>query len=236
MNVLLIYAHPEQQSFNAALKQTAIDTLSKQGHAVEVSDLYAMNFKTTLDREDFLSLTETNHVNYVTELKAAYMNNALVEEIRKEQEKVRRADFLLFQYPLWWFSVPAILKGWFDRVLTTGFAWDFGRLYDKGLLAGKKGMVSVTTGGPENFYAEDAPHGWSIEQVLYPINHGVLYFCGITPVEPFAAFSVFQVDNEVRKKYLEDFRKRLLSLETTKTLHYHPLSDYDEQMRLKVNK
>lgn len=233
MKVLIVYAHPESKSFNNAMKELAVSVLKGQGHELRISDLYSMNFKASLGRDDFLELTNTELVNYVMELKNAYEKQKLTDDIKKEQEKLLWADFIILQYPLWWFSVPAILKGWFDRVLATGFAWDFGRMYDKGLLAGKKGMLSVTTGGPEAIYASDAPHGWDINQVLYPVNHGVLYFCGIQPIPPFVAYAVFQVDDKVRRNYLEDYRKCLLTLETTQPIKYYGLSDFDENMKLK---
>ena len=233
MKVLIVYAHPEPKSFNSAMKELAISVLKGQGHEVKISDLYDMNFKASLERNDFLELTNSDHVNYVTELKSAYEKEKLTEDIRKEQEKLLWADFIILQYPLWWFSVPAILKGWFDRVLATGFAWDFGRMYDKGLLVGKKAMLSVTTGGPQAIYAPDAPHGWDINQVLYPVNHGVLYFCGIQSVPSYVAYAVFQVGDEVRKQYLQEYKQRLLTLDKTLPLSYHHLSDYDEHFKLK---
>jgi NAD(P)H dehydrogenase (quinone) len=233
MKVLIVYAHPEPRSFNSAMKELAISALREQGHEVKISDLYRINFKASLGRDDFLQLTNTEHVNYVMELKNAYEKQKLTDDIKKEQVKLLWADFIILQYPLWWFSVPAILKGWFDRVLATGFAWDFGRMYDKGLLAGKKGMLSVTTGGPEAIYSPDAPHGWDMNQVLYPVNHGVLYFCGIQPLPPFVAYAAFQVEDKVRKQYLEDYKKRLLTLTATAPIRYHKLSDYDENMSLK---
>ncbi|PIP67909.1 MAG: NADPH dehydrogenase [Candidatus Omnitrophica bacterium CG22_combo_CG10-13_8_21_14_all_43_16] len=233
MKVLIVYAHPEPRSFNSAMKELAISLLKGQGHEVKISDLYEMNFKASLGRNDFLGLTNSDHVNYVTELKSAYEKQKFTDDIGKEQEKLLWADFIILQYPLWWFSVPAILKGWFDRVLATGFAWDFGRMYDTGLLAGKKAMLSVTTGGLQAIYAPDTPHGWDINQVLYPVNHGVLYFCGIQPTPPFVAYAVFQVGDEVRKQYLQEYKQRLLTLDTATPISYNRLSDCDENFKLK---
>lgn len=233
MKILIVYAHHEPKSFNGALKELAISVLKKQGHDVKYSDLYAMNFNPVADKGDFSEMANPAALQYIMEQKNASEKGLFADEIQKEQEKVRWADFIIFQCPVWWFSVPAILKGWFDRVLAAGFAWDFGRMYDKGLLVGKKAMLSVTTGGPEIFYAPDAPHGLDINQLLYPVNHGVLYFCGIQPIPPFFAFAVFQIGDEKRKEYLEQYRQRLLTLESTAPIAYHRLSDFDENMQLK---
>ena len=234
MKILIVYAHPESSSFNGAMKDLAVSVLTQNGHEVKVSDLNDMDFSAPLTRNDFQGIGNPDYVNYVMELKNYYESGKLADDIKSEQEKLKWADFIIFQYPVWWFSVPAILKGWFDRVLATGFAWDFGKMYDMGLLSGKRGMLSVTTGGPENIYAPDAPHGWSIDQVLYPVNHGILYFCGIQTLPPFVAYAVFQVGDDIRKQYLEDYKNRLLTIENTEPIKYHRLSDFDENMKLKT--
>ncbi len=220
MKILLVYAHPERKSFNAAMMDTAVSTLKADGHEVKVSDLYAMNFKAAADGGDFSGRANPEYLNLIIEQKNACAQGKVSRDIQDEQDKVRWADFLLFQYPLWWFSTPAILKGWFDRVLMTGFSWDFGKLYAQGLLAGKKGMLSVTTGGPQDAYAQSGLHGWDIEQVLHPVNHGVLYFCGIQPLPSFVAYAVFQVTDQERKQYLEDYKKRLHAIGNTASIKY----------------
>ena len=75
-------------------------------------------------------------LNLLLAQREAAARGTFSEDIRREMEKAAWADFLLVVCPVWWFSVPAILKGWFDRVLAAGFAYDFGRIYDKGLLHG----------------------------------------------------------------------------------------------------
>ena len=220
MKVLLVYAHPEEKSFNGALKETAVSILTKDGHDVKVSDLYAMNFKPAVDVRDFPERVDPKYFNVIMEQKNACAKAQVSAEVKEEQDKVRWADFLLFQYPLWWFSMPAILKGWIDRVFMTGFAWDFGKMYSQGLLAGKKGMLSVTTGGDESVYQKIGGHGWDIEQVLHPVNHGVLYFCGVRPLPPFVAYAVFQATDIKRKQYLEDYQKRLHAIDSTAAIKY----------------
>src|SRR4030067_2494529 len=121
MEVLIVYAHHEPKSFNGAMKELAISVLKKQRHEVKVSDLYAMKFKAIADKDDFIKLSNPDYLQYVLELKNASEKNLFTEDIKEGQDKLRWADFIIFQYPLWWFSVPAILKGWFDRVLANGF-------------------------------------------------------------------------------------------------------------------
>jgi NAD(P)H dehydrogenase (quinone) len=234
MKCLIVYAHPEERSFNGSMKNLAVSTLQEQGWQVKVSDLYKMQFNPVAGRQDFLELENTAYLNIIMEQKHASTKALFNRDIREEQEKVLWADFIILQFPVWWFSVPAILKGWFDRVLATGFAWDFGRMYDKGLLAGKKAMSVVTTGGPADFYLPEGPHGQTIEQVLFNVNHGTLFFCGFEVIPPFTAYSVFQAGNEKREEYLRGYKQRLMNMNTVAPLKYHPLSDFDEKYRLKT--
>jgi len=212
MKIFIVYAHQEDTSFNHALKEEAVSVLKSTGHEVKVSDLYAMKFDPAADRKDFLKLSDPKNVNYLMEQKSASSGNGFKEDIVREQEKLRWADLLFLQFPVWWFSVPAILKGWFDRVLAAGVAWDFGGIYDKGLLRGKKAALSVTTGGPEILYQTQGAHKGTLLQILHPVTHGTLHFCGYDVLPPFIAWSVFQAGDEGRKKYLEDFRNYLKKL------------------------
>jgi NAD(P)H dehydrogenase (quinone) len=224
MKVFIVYAHHEQRSFNGALKNLAVSILTEQHHAVKVSDLYAMKFNPVASKQDFLKLPDSQETNYMLMQKSTSQKGRFAKDIDDEQEKVRWADFILFQFPIWWFSAPAILKGWFDRVLACGFAWDFAKTYSSGLLRGKKAMLSVTTGGGQEGYSEKGANLATINQILHPIMHGTLYFCGMEVLPPFVAYGAFQVGDPGRKKYLEEFKQRLLTLETTRLLKsYSPV-------------
>ena len=147
MHILIVYAHQEQHSFSCALKDMAVSVLEAKGHSVEVSDLYAQHFNPVASRDDFTTLSDTRYINYMLEQRTASEHGFFSEDIRTEQEKVLRADLIMFHFPIWWFSAPAMLKGWFDRVFATGVTWNFGHIYDGALLKGKKAMLVVTTGG-----------------------------------------------------------------------------------------
>jgi len=222
MKVLIVYAHHEPKSFTASLKNLAVETLTAQGHEVKVSDLYAMNFKSIADRDDFTELDDPNYMNYLLQQKSASAKKIFTPDILEEQAKVAWADFILFHFPVWWFSAPAILKGWFDRVFAAGFAWDFGKIYAQGVLRGKKALVAVTTGGPLQLYQPNGAHRATIVQMLHPIIHGTLHFCGLDVLPPFVAYAVFIVGDEGRKKYLEQYQERLRDIENTEPLLLHP--------------
>lgn len=185
MNILSVYAHHEPASLTSALKNTAVSILLSQGHTVLETDLYASGFAPKAEKYDFTTLP-TGHFNYMLAQKHAKDNNmSFAPDIVGELEKLAQADIIIFHTPLWWFSVPAVLKGWFDRVLAMGVAWDGGKIYEKGLLRGKSAMLCVVAGGPEDYYRPDGKHRATLNQILHPIQHGTLAFCGLDVIEPF---------------------------------------------------
>lgn len=191
------------------MKNLATEILTRQGHSVTVSDLYGLGFNPSAQKWDFVT-TSGNHFNYMLEQKhAAGLNNAFAPDIVAEINKVQVADFLIFVAPLWWHSVPAILKGWFDRVLAMGFAWDGGQFYGKGLLRGKQAMLAVSVGHPAEYYQATSEHKASINQFLHPINYGTLAFCGFNVHEPFAAMNVLGMDDVAREQALKEFQFRI---------------------------
>ena len=129
MKVLIIYAHPEPQSMNSAMFKSAIDTLINAGHEVKVSDLYAMQFNPVSDRSNFTTVNDPTFFKQQLEEEYASQANGFAAFIKEEQQKVEWCDLMIWQFPLWWFSVPAILKGWVDRVFAMGRFYGNGRIY-----------------------------------------------------------------------------------------------------------
>ncbi len=228
MKILIVYAHPEPQSFNGSLKDKAVETLQKEGHEVVVSDLYAMHFDPVAGKNDFKRLSNPDFFKYAKEQQHALNNDLLADPIKEEYEKLLWADFVIFQFPIWWFSMPAILKGWFDKVfLYSGiYGGEFGK-YDKGALVGKKAIISATTSSPEVSYQPDGYSGDIHNQILFSINHGMIYFSGMTPIEPFIAYRISR-DYNVRQNYLKQWEELLNNLENLPTIQY-PSLDYFEQ-------
>lgn len=158
MNILLVHAHPEPQSLNGSLKDFSVKRLEKAGHVVQVSDLYAMHWKATLDADDSTDRRADARFDPSLDSKRAFENGTQSQDIAREQDKLRWADALILQFPLWWFSMPAILKGWVERVYAYGFAYGVGEhsdarwgdRYGEGMLVGKRAMLIVTAGGWED--------------------------------------------------------------------------------------
>ena len=231
MKVLLIFAHPEPHSFSAALKDTAVETLTAAGHQVVVSDLYGMGWQAVLSREDFPEL-EALTFDPSRAQEAAWRNESQAPDVVEEQAKVAEADLLLFHFPLWWFSMPAVLKGWVDRVLSRGFAYSAGRKYGRGHFLGKRAMVCITTGTAASLYQPNGIDG-DLLHVLWPIHNGTLAYTGLTVLPPFAAWMPGRVTDDQRAAYRNGYAERLRTLDSTEPLFFHPWEDYDEHEQLK---
>src|SRR5262249_18466944 len=105
------------------MKNVATQVLESQGHSVVISDLYGQRFSAVAKKWYFVTMSG-GHFNYSLEQRhAANLEMSFSPDILGEIQKLKAADVVLFITPLWWLSVPAILKGWFDRVLAMGVAW-----------------------------------------------------------------------------------------------------------------
>lgn len=217
MRVFIVHAHPEPKSFNGALTRHAVEVLRARGHEVRVSDLYAMGFDPVSSRKSFTTCKDPDFFKPQAEEVYAAENDGFAPELRAEMEKLAWCEYLVFQFPLWWFSLPAILKGWVDRVFAMGFAYGYGRIYGDGVFRGKRALLSLTTGGPEAMYQPGAPNG-EIRVNLFHVAHGMFAFTGMTVLPPFVAWSPAHLDEEKREKYLQAYAERLLGMPETEPL------------------
>jgi NAD(P)H dehydrogenase (quinone) len=232
VNVLIVYAHPAPTSFNGALRDVSVETLSANGHAVVVSDLYAADWHAVTGTGDFGERQNRERLSIAAEQTHAMERGSIAPDIRAEQAKLAAADFVIFQFPLWWFGPPAILKGWVDRVFARGFAYLPGRKYDTGMFSGKLAMVATTTGTSADTYMPDGIDG-SILAVLWPIHNGMLRYTGFDVLPPYVAYMPAREDAATRGKQLDAYRRRLETLKTTPRLFFHPATDYGPDERLK---
>jgi len=216
MNVLIVYAHHEPSSFNAALLQVAASTLEEAGHRVTVSDLYAMKFDPVSDRRNFTTVFDPNRLSQQAEEAHASRHQTFAPDLASEMFKLRSCDLLIFHFPIWWLGMPAILKGWVDRVFALGVVYGGGRYFGNGVMRGKSAMCIVTVGGLENDYDGSSKYA-SIETVLYPIHRGILEFTGFEVLSPFVAYGPGRVGPAERRADLVALRARLENLDLAPT-------------------
>ncbi|WGE52789.1 NAD(P)H-dependent oxidoreductase [Actinobacillus equuli] len=161
MNHLIIYAHPNPQSFNHAILSQVVQ--ASQDHQVIVRDLYQLNFNPNLAWQEFQSSLTSQYPT----------------EIQIEHRYWQQADVITLIYPLWWMGFPAILKGYLDRVLSYGFAYQNGEIESVGLLKGKKMQQFVTLGNPNEKYQQKG----FLQAFEHTMGNGLFNFCGIEQVK-----------------------------------------------------
>lgn len=231
MKVLIVYAHPERRSLNGSLLDLMVERFKRAGHVVRVSDLNAMKWKASLDADDFPHRSPSQHFDPMGESRAALELGVQSADVAAEQEKLLWADAVILQFPLWWFSMPAILKGWVERVYAYGFAYGrgehsdrhWGDRYGEGLMAGKRAMLVVTAGGWATHYG---PRGVSgpIDDLLFPIHHGILYYPGFQVIPPFVTYRIGRgrVDETKYAQIVDELGKRIDAFWTTQPIPFRP--------------
>lgn len=227
MNILIVYAHPEPRSLNGALKDFAVAHLQRAGHQVQVSDLYAMQWKAPLDAGDTLERLDEARFDPSQDSRHAFEHGLQSADIAAEQAKLLWADAVIFQFPLWWFSMPAIMKGWVERVYAYGFAYGVGEhsdarwgdRYGEGTLAGKRAMLMVTTGGWESHYSARGING-PIDDLLFPIQHGVLHYPGFTVLPPLLVYRTSRMDEARYTEVRDTLAQRLDTLFSAEPIAY----------------
>lgn len=162
---LIVTAHPIETSLSHTLTQRIAGKLQEQGTQVEIADLHAEGFSPAMIRADL----DLYHGDA----------SAFPDDVLREQKRVERADMLIFVFPFYWWSVPALLKGWFDRVLTVNWAYKVG---EEGRIVGNLRDVPVrlvATAGSD--IAGFDKHGYSAA-IQSQIVEGVFGFCGLKNV------------------------------------------------------
>jgi NAD(P)H dehydrogenase (quinone) len=192
MKHLIVYAHPNPESLNHALSETMVDTLKNNGHEVVVRDLYSLNFQPVFTSEDTASMKA----------------GQTPQDIKTEQEYITQADVITFIYPIWWAGLPAILKGYVDRVFSYGFAYAYGEEGIMRMLSGKKGLIINTHGSPKDYYDEiGMTAGMKVTS-----DTGIFEFVGIEPVEHLLFGSVGSLNEEAYKGMLKEVEEKIHSL------------------------
>jgi NAD(P)H dehydrogenase (quinone) len=229
MKIFIVHAHPEPQSFCSAMKDTAVETFQKLGHEVQVSDLHQMKWNPVASGDDFEVRSQPDYLVYALEQRESYKSGQLSLDIQAEIEKLKWCDLLIFNFPMYWFSVPAILKGWIDRVFVSGFCYGGKRFYDQGGLKGKKGLLAFTLGGREHMFGQDKIHG-DMQTMLRPILRGSMAYVGLSVLPPFIGWHVPYISDEDRHTLLEEYRSYLTNLDQLDPLTFPSLDDFDEKM------
>lgn len=208
MKILIVYYHPEMQSFNGAMFEKAVSVLEAEGHEIRISDLHAQQFNPTSGRHNFRNTSNTDYFKQQQEEIHATETSGFADDIEEEIQKIEWCDLMIWQFPLWWFGLPAPLKGWVDRVFAMGRTYGNGRFYENGVFKGKSAMLSLTTGGPAEAYLSDGFNG-DIHAILRPIHRGMLEFVGFQVFSPHIVYGPAHISDEERTFLLNQYGDRL---------------------------
>ncbi|MEU0072155.1 NAD(P)H-dependent oxidoreductase [Streptomyces sp. NPDC006332] len=193
---LIVHAHPEPHSFSTAQMTTAAQALREAGYRVDVVDLYADRWAPILARDEFAPVD--GHFKPQAEQMRALKEGTLDTAVRNHLDRLLAADLLVLSFPMWWFSLPAVLKGWVDRVFVMGgvFGGDHGILGD-GALAGKRAMLLVTTGGASESFQPGGKFG-PMDDFLFHIHRGMLEFVGFQVLDPVITYGPARMTDQER--------------------------------------
>jgi NAD(P)H dehydrogenase (quinone) len=178
LNVLIVHAHHEPKSLGSALFHHAARTLSDAGHAVVTSDLYAQRFDPVSDQRNFTSTFDADYLKQGKEERHATAVDGFAPDLEYEIRKLESCDRLVFSFPLWWFVMPAILKGWVDRTFAYSRIFGGTRMHENGLGQGPRRAMSImTTGGDRDAFGVRGIHP-SLEATRMPLPAGVAGIAG----------------------------------------------------------
>ena len=212
-SVLLVWAHPEPKSLTCEFASLASRTLQSLGHRVLHSDLHALGWKAVVDGEDFQQRANPERLSVPVESGHAWRTGTQAPDVQREQDKLMTADAVIFQFPMWWFGMPAIMKGWIDRVFALGLAYGYKSAgnsfrYGEGGLAGKRALLSLTVGGPESDFSPRGING-PLEHLLWPITHGTLFFAGMQVLPTQVVFGAGRLSSEDAQTAQQRYAARL---------------------------
>ena len=210
MNIFAVLAHAEPKSFNGALFRAAVDEFETAGHSVETSDLYALNFDPVSDRRNFTTVRDTDYFNQQREETHATRSDGFAPALEAEIRKIEGCDLMIWQFPLWWFSVPGILKGWIDRAFPIGRTYGGGSTFDSGKFRDKRALLSLTTGAKEDEWAGGTLG--DIDWALRPIQFGILRYLGFQVLTPNVVFGPARMNDAERADELARYRMRLADI------------------------
>ncbi|MBY5990090.1 NAD(P)H-dependent oxidoreductase [Roseovarius atlanticus] len=235
MHTHIVHAHPEPTSYNGALTDTAQQALTRSGGTVSISDLCAEGFDPVERAAHYTDRADADAFAALNEQRNAWKTDTVPGDVATEIGRLESADLLILQFPLWWHGPPAVLKGWMDRVFMSGGLYPSRMRYDAGYFRGKRAMVSVTTGAPEQAFGPGS-RGGDFDVMLWPVQYS-LHYMGFTVLPPFISYGVqghgysYEDKDSLEgrlKANLDTWAGRLSNLDSDTPLHFPGWDDWDD--------
>ena len=192
MKNLIVYAHPNPASLNHFFKQVVVETLENSNQEIVVRDLNEINFNPVLSLDD-MNGQRMGHV---------------AADVSKEQDFITWSDRIIFVYPIWWTGMPAIMKGYIDRVFSYGFAYRYDEGIQKGLFTGKKAIIINSHGKSNEEYAENRMD----KALALTSDKGIFNYCGFEIEEHFyfdkadraSCENISEWENQIKSSLIEN--------------------------------
>lgn len=185
MKALIVYANYKENSFTSAIKDTLAETFHDEGYEVVIRNLYEIKFNPVLTKKDLESIEK----------------EIFPVDIMNEQKFIQWADIICFVYPIWWSGMPAILKGYIERVLVMGYAFEFKGDEVIPKLKNKKVAIFNTTGTKQVY--KNPKH---IESLNIITRDAIFGFCGMEIIEHKYYQSVNKENQTEIQKIFEDIK------------------------------
>lgn len=238
MKAHIVLGHPEPKSFNAQLADISQQVLQGLGWETTYSDLYAMDFDAREGAQHYSARKDPDVFHTQTEQRFNADSNSLPAEIETEIKNLKECDLVIIHFPLWWFGMPAILKGWMDRVFVYGEMYRSAMRFDAGICAGKKAIACVTTGAKEescSYNGKEADTQLLLWPILYPFR-----YLGFDVYEPEVLHGVGGVSFiegldgglSTIETYKERWRDAVGSLSSRPMIPYNRDEEFDDTKRL----
>jgi len=238
MKAHIVLAHPEAKSFNAHLSRTSLQVLQTAGWEVTYSDLYRLDFDPCEGSRHYTSRANSDQFHAQTEQRFNADKGTTPGDVMREIEHMMACDLLVVHFPLWWFGMPAMMKGWIDRVFVYGSMYRSTIRYDAGICAGKQMLACVTTGASEDscsFNGRESDTRLLMWPILFPFRYlgfDVLkpeIFHGIGGV----AFVEGHEDGTSGvDRFTQQWEDQLAHLSDRSVIPYNRDNEFDENKRL----
>lgn len=188
MKHLIIYVNPEEESFSNEIKQYVVNFSKDKGNEVVIRDLYEIGFNPILSKED-LRLEKEKKVQ---------------EDAKVEQDYIDWSDFITFIFPIWW-QVPAMMKGYFDRVFSYGYAYEMKDSTPTGLLPSKKVLRYNPMGTPRDIYEKNGLR----KAYEKTIDSAIINSSGLKVVDSILFGGNPRDHEELKEKYIKELNESL---------------------------
>lgn len=208
MNFFILHYFDDENSFNHRLFEKTYDFLSMNGFDVNTTELTHDNFNPVSGRENFIRVRDDDFFCQKKEERFAHTNRCFHPDLEHEITKLEQCDFLLLQFPLRHFSMPAVLKGWIDKHFALGRIYGGINIYENGFFRGKRSMLSVVSEYDEDYYLPGGLHG-NISEILNPIHRGILQYVGFDVLEDNIFYAPDEKIPSEQEILMDNFIKRL---------------------------